>query len=66
MGAYEVWGTSDPNEWPGKPVLETDDRQEALRKADSLIHNSGFRFVAVDHLGRTIWSNDPDTPAETD
>jgi hypothetical protein len=61
MAAYEVWTSNDPREWT-ICYLETDDREEAQTKAQALVDSLRFRFVAIDHLGKTIWSNDPDTP----
>ncbi|MER9653744.1 hypothetical protein NKJ26_09520 [Mesorhizobium sp. M0152] len=63
MAAYEVWATNDPFEWT-QCLLETDDRQQATAKAQALFESNKFRFIAIDHDGNTIWSNDPDTPAE--
>lgn len=65
MAAYEVWATNDPFEWT-QCLLETDDREQAKAKAQSLFEARKFRFIAIDHNGKTIWSNDPDTPAEYD
>lgn len=62
MSRYEVWGTNDPVEWTFC-LLETDDREKAKQAAANALDGKRFRFVAIDRDGRTIWSNDPDTPA---
>jgi hypothetical protein len=65
MPDYEVWTSNEPAHWT-LCHLETDDRLEAQDKAQALVDSCRFRFVAIDHNGKTIWSNDPDTPAESD
>ncbi len=71
MSEYEVWTSNNVTAWT-MLHLETDDREAAKARADALIASGVFRFVAIDRIssitGRrtTIWSNDPDTPAEPD
>ena len=65
MAAYEVWATNNRDEWE-HCLLETDDRTAAIDKAQRLVDARRFHWVAIDHKGETIWSNDPDTPAVAD
>lgn len=59
MAAYEVWAPNDPFEWT-QCILETEDREEAKAKAQALLDAGRFRFIATDHNGKTILSNDPE------
>jgi len=65
MAKYEVWATNAPFEWT-QLRLETDDREKAMNKAHEILEKGRFRFIAVDHNGTTIWSNDPETPATSE
>jgi hypothetical protein len=65
LPVYEVWGSNIVTEWT-QCVLETDDEAAARLRADAIIANGQFRFAAIDRDCKTIWSNDPDTPAEVD
>ena len=62
---YEVWASNDPSDWT-HCIAKTNDREEAKARAQQLIDAHKFRFVAIDRFGKTIWSNDPATPAVTD
>lgn len=65
MITYTVWTSNNPDEWTHK-FLETDDKEIAKSKATELCESKRFRFVAIDQWDKTIWSNDPATPAEVD
>jgi len=61
--AYEVWASNDEAEWT-RLIFETDARDLAFGKAQELFDAGRFKWIAVDHDGRTVWSNDPLTPAK--
>jgi hypothetical protein len=63
VAIYEVWATNEVDQWT-TCVLETDDRDEAIEAAETHRIHSGYRFIALDRLGKTIWTNDLDTPIE--
>lgn len=65
MPSYEVWATNDNGGWT-QCLLETADKQAAIDKAQVTVDSGRFQWVAIDCDGRTIWSNDPETPAEQD
>ncbi len=65
MPNYVVWATNDVDEW-SHCLLETEQGSAAKEKAHTVVESRQFRFVALDCDGRTIWSNDPNTPTETD
>lgn len=61
-GVYTVWGSNDPIEWTHLN-LTTPERDAAYGEAQRMVDSGRYQFVAIDLDGRTIWSNDPDTPA---
>ncbi|TPK82663.1 MULTISPECIES: hypothetical protein [unclassified Mesorhizobium] len=65
MAVYQVWASNSEDEWT-YCFLETEDREEAKNKAQEIFESRRFLFLAIDKDGKTIWSNDPDTPAEFD
>lgn len=65
MAEYSVWATNDPFVWT-QMLLETDVRQVAFDKAQEVHDKKRFKFIAIDRNGKTIWSNDPETPATSE